>query len=140
MYLLLAIFLCGVELTYEGLKFRGLHKLSASIEWIYRTVVVLLLYGWITSAIPTLWALDHPENFWKLIVGYIFFRFGCFDPLLNIVMCVPLSYVGTTKWWDILLKRFLTWSKMSMGLFLFFRFVLFFWGSMWLLFGNTNRI
>lgn len=142
MYLLLALFLIGFELTYEGLKIRKWHGLSGLFESIYRAVIVLLLYFWITGWLqpPESWLLDYPQNFWKIIVAFVLVRFGIFDPLLNLVMDESINYIGFTKWYDIAIRWFCDKSRMPLSFFLFIRLCCFIAGGLVLLHGNTDKI
>lgn len=140
MYLLLAIVLVGLEASYEGLKYKGYHIFSATIEALYRAIIVVGLFLWITNYILSPWELKYPENFWKIIIAFILFRFGCFDLIINKIMKLKWWFVGTTKVYD----KFITWicSKTRMPI-MFFRYLQLlcgFIGAMILLFGNTNRI
>ena len=87
MYLLLATILLSLEAIFEGFKYDGKHKISGSIEFVLLAINVFLSFAWITGAIkpPLSWAMDYPSDFWKILMGYLFYRFGYFDPLLNII-------------------------------------------------------
>jgi len=140
MYLLLATILIGLELSYEGLKLRGWHKVSGIIEFTFLAFVILIVYFWATGCYPSLWQLDYSDNFWKIIIGYVFFRFGWFSPVLNIVRGKPIAYIGSTKIDDIVLYWIITKLHFAQEHLLFIRFVFFVWGFAWLLCGNTDRI
>jgi hypothetical protein len=42
---------------------------------------------------------------WWAIVAYISFRIFAFDYTYNLVRGLPLAYVGSTSWWDLLLVK-----------------------------------
>ncbi len=42
---------------------------------------------------------------WWGIVVYVSFRIFGFDYIYNIVRGLPLSFVGSTSWWDLLLAK-----------------------------------
>jgi len=141
MYLLLAVILVVLELTYEGLKFKGKTTSSEFLEMLFLGVVYLLSFFWITASVhpPQAWQLDYPHNLWKIGVGVISFRFGCFDTLLNVVRGKKWFYVGTAKVYDRTVQKILN-AGMPIGFFRFIQFLFFIFGSLILLYGNTDKI
>jgi len=140
MYLLLAVILVALEATYEGLKYKGHHIFSATIEGLYRGLIVVGLYLWITNYILSPWELAHPENFWKLIIAFILFRFGSFDLIINKVMGESWSFVGTTKAYDKAIRWFCNKTRIPIPFFRSIQLMLAFIGAMVLIFGNTDKI
>jgi hypothetical protein len=134
--------LCGLELVYEGLKFRGWSKTSGLIESVFLAFTWLMSFFWITQHIlpPQAWVLDYPQNFWILIVAALFVRFGIFDLLLNKVRGKPWTYLGNSKVIDIVITWLLEKTRMPMSFFVFIRLCLFIVGSLLLLNGNTDKI
>jgi len=136
-YLLLAILLVVLEGIYEGLKYRGWHKVSGVIEFIFLAVVTISAYLWVMGIDFPYQGLTIESNWWKILVGYLLFRFGIFDKVLNIAMGVPFDYVGSTKWYD----NIVGWLQMKLGAFFSgIRLCCFIAGTLILFYGNTDRI
>jgi hypothetical protein len=101
MIFLLAIFLILFEAIYEGLKTRGFHIASASVEFVYRAVITIGLILWVSDV--TLFHSDH--LLWKSIGGYILLRFAIFDLIWNISAGQNIFYLGRTKLYDKYLSK-----------------------------------
>jgi hypothetical protein len=140
MYLLLAVILCSLELIYEGLKYKGHHSISGLFEFIYRALIVIGLYALIAGNFVSPWALTYPHNFWIIIVAYCLFRFGCFDPIIALVMGESINYIGTTKWYDKAIRWFVAKTRMGIGHFFFIRLCLFIIGTLILIYANSDKI
>jgi hypothetical protein len=140
MYLLLAVILCGLELIYEGLKYKGHHVVSGMFEFIYRALIVVGLYALIAGNFESPWALAYSGHFWIIIGAFVLFRFGCFDPLIALVMGEPINYIGTTKWYDQVIGWFIKKTRMGTGHFFFIRLCLFIIGVLILIYANSDKI
>ena len=141
-YVILAAVLCLLELTYEGFKYRGLSRLSGLVESVFLLIVIpstILWFLQIDSPFES-FALDRPGNWWKILVGVLLFRFGCFDTLINLVMKQKWYYIGTTKMYDRTIRKILDKTRVSIGLFRFIQLCCFIAGFLILLYGNTDRI
>jgi hypothetical protein len=128
-----ALFLIAFEMCPEGLRLRQYHKIAASIEFIYRAVVTLVLFSWITWNTPA-WFEYNPDNFWMIISGYILLRFALADVVHNISAKLPLFYIGNTKWYDIIWQKFFKWTKFPPEHFLaMIKFICLLIGVTWLI-------
>lgn len=98
MNLLLALSLIGFEIAFEGLKIRKHHVASGIIEFVYRALITLIVFAWFMgySLIP----MAHHDTYLVTILGYLFLRFGMFDPVFNLVIGESINFVGSTKLWD----------------------------------------
>jgi hypothetical protein len=103
MNLILALFLIVGEATFEGLKIRGRHILSASFEFLYLSVITFICFAWVAD-LPNIWdAIYIPM--WKILLGYVFVRFALFDLVYNFVAKQKLNFIGSTKLFDKLLSK-----------------------------------
>lgn len=82
------------------------------------------------------WALQYPNNLYKIICGFIMFRFGVFDPILNISAGEPLNYIGFTKRWDKIIRWVCSKTKFPVEHLLFIRFCIAGCGIGWLITAN----
>ena len=136
MYLLISFYLIFSELFAEAFKLKGKHIASAIIEWFYRAFVTVIVFAYTTETTIGHWQFNNSDNFWKLIIGFLFVRFAIFDPLYNIMIGEKINYVGFTKLWDKLLRIFFKKIRLAPEHFLFIRFIFFVWGVLWLIYNN----
>jgi len=117
MILLTAILLILLEGIYEGLKAGGHHIASASVEFVFLamkyTIILAFMSGRTTPFKYPVIAL------WKIILGYVFLRFGLFDLVWNVSAGQDIFYMGNTKLYDIILSWFVEVGKVAMILVLF---------------------
>jgi len=126
--LILALFLIVCEAVFEGLSIRGKHLASELIELVYRAVLTLVLFAWVTG-IKSIINID--VQFIRVIIGYVFLRFSIFDPIWNLAAGQPINFVGSTKLFDKFLQEIRNlWGMNSVW---FVRFIAGFWGVAWLL-------
>jgi len=126
--ILIALFLIVFEAVYEGLLIRGKHIASELIELVYRAVLTLVLFAWVTG---TKSIINTDVQFIRIIVGYVFLRFSIFDPIWNLAAGQPINFVGSTKLFDKFLQEIRNlWGINSIW---FVRFIAGFWGVAWLL-------
>jgi len=127
MNLLLALFLILTEALYEGFKIRQKHILSATIEFIHRMIIILIAFAWVNGITFQYEVLP----FTRVIIGFIFLRFGIFDVILNLSAGLKLYYIGSTKLFD----KGLQWviSMWGMSPIWLLRFIATFWGISWLI-------
>lgn len=142
MYLLLAVILNSLEAVYEGLKYEGKHIISGSFEFILLCLTGFMCWAWITGAVPppAEWTLAYPTSFWKILAAYIVFRFGYFDPILNLIRGKKITYLGDTKNIDLGIRWLLTKLKIGEDYFMFVRICCFISGGLVLLYGQTDKI
>ena len=119
-YLLLAAFLIIFKAVPDGLMMRRdnlsdvvlvtkkkqrLRYWADSMYFAYHAVISLMLILSLTDYCNfTNWILQYPNHLYKIIVGFLLFRFGIFDPILNLSAGEPLNYVGFTKRWDKIIR------------------------------------
>ena len=133
MYLLAALFLIIFEMVPEGLRLKKHHQVAGVIEFIYRAVVTAIVYLWLAGVTP---ALPH-ESLLKLVLGFVFVRFGLADPVHNLAAGLSINYIGFTKLWDKFWRAFFNLTRIPAETFIFIRFIFFVWGAVWLL--TLNR-
>ena len=147
-YLLLAAFLVIFKAVPDGLMIRKdnyiqtkdrqrLRYAANSMYFIYHAVISLMLILSLTDYCNfTNWILTYPHNLYKVIVGFLFFRFGLFDPILNLSAGEPLNYIGFTKRWDQIIRWLCDKTKCPVEFLLFIRLCAAFCGIAWLITAN----
>ena len=147
-YLLLAAFLIIFKAVPDGLMMRRavmgdskkrqrLQFSADSLYFIYHAVLSLVAIFFVTSYYYVdAWALDYPNNLYKVIVGFLFFRFGCFAPIVNITAGEPINYIGHTKLFDRTIRWLCSKTKFPVEHVLFIMFIFFCWGIGWLITAN----
>ena len=117
MILLTSILLIILEGIYEGLKTRGKHIASASVEFVFLAFVTMVVLAFMSGRVTP---FDYPDiPFWKIMLGYVFLRFGLFDLVWNVSAGQDIFYMGNTKLYDIILSWFVEVGKVAMILVLF---------------------
>jgi hypothetical protein len=137
MYLLLAILLSGLELVYEGLKFKGKTRPSEFIELAFLILVTVLSFFWLAGIdAPEVWKLYNPWDILKVFIGYGLLRFGYFDPLMNLIRGLEWDYTGNKAW-----DQFIRWLQGVIGtnFFGFIRLCSFIVGVLILIFVNNEK-
>jgi len=138
MYLLIAVLLILGKYIPDALYDNGRKTLAGNIRWIYMIVVSMIVFAWFDFAYPE-WLHSRVFDYWKLIVGFFLLWAALGDLTYNLCRKpqLPLFYLGTTKQPDIIIKKFLDWSRIPDEPFLFaFKLIFFIWGSLWLLIQN----
>jgi len=126
--ILIALFLIVFEAVYEGLVVRGKSLASEVVELVYRAVLTLVLFAWVTGAKSI---INIDIQFIRIIVGYVFLRFSIFDVIWNLAAGQPINFIGSTKLFDKFLQKIRNlWGMNSIW---FVRFIAVFWGVAWLL-------
>ena len=143
-YLIVTLLLIGMEMAYEGIKLKGKHIASEWIEFFYLAIIWLVIFFWATDTFqsPLSWKLQDPDHIWKIILAAVFVRFAIGDFLLALFAGIkkPLFFLGSTKSWDLALKKLLDKLRIPVGFLLFIRFCFLLWGTLWLLMANTDKI
>jgi hypothetical protein len=137
MYLLLAILLSGLELLYEGLKYRGKTRLSEFIELAFLILITMLSFFWLAGIDPPdAWSLNNPWDILKVFIGYGLLRFGYFDPVMNKLQGLSWYYIGNKSW-----DQLIDWlqDKIGMNFFMFIRLCSFIAGALVLLLVNNEK-
>lgn len=147
-YLLLAAFLIIFKAVPDGLMMRRdnlpdankkqrLHYWADSMYFTYHAVISLMLILSLTDYYNfTNWTLQYPSNLYKIIVGFLLFRFGIFDPILNLTAGEPINYIGFTKRWDKIIRWICDKTKCPVEFLLFIRLCAAFCGIAWLITAN----
>jgi hypothetical protein len=148
-YLLLAVFLTAFKAIPDGLMMRrngmpaNLLKRERyrywadSLYFIYHAVISLMLILALTDYCRfSSWILQYPSNLYKVIAGFIMFRFGLFDPILNISAGIEINYIGTTKRWDKIIRWICDKTKCPVEYILFIRLCIAGMGIGWLITAN----
>ena len=131
MILLTAILLILLEGIYEGLKTRGKHIASASVEFVFLALVTTLALAFISGRVTP---FDYPDiPFWKIMFGYLFLRIGLFDLVWNLSAGKGIYYIGKTKLYDKFWGWLIDRGKIAMILILFLRFIFVCISIAWLL-------
>jgi len=130
MILLLALFLILFESVPEALALKGHKTIAGTIEFIYRVVVTLILFAWITGV---QWHI-YLGNYYFIIGGYLLLRFAIFDIIYNLIAGLSLTFIGTTKLSDKLWQKFFALTHFPVGLFFgMLKFICFLIGLTWLI-------
>lgn len=147
-YLLLAAFMVIFKAVPDGLMMRRanlsdankkqrLHYWADSMYFAYHAVISLMLILSLTDYCNfSAWILQYPNHLYKIIVGFLLFRFGCFDPILNLSAGEPLNYIGFTKRWDKIIRWLCEKTKCPVEFLLFIRLCAAFCGIAWLITAN----
>ena len=107
---LLLLILVTMDACGDAFRFNGK-------QIIHHIAEITQIAGWIA-----LWAL-FPFD-WHYIIMYLMGRIILFDIVFNLVAGLPLSYVGKSSLYDIILTKFGGWVKQHPGHFVFiFRFM-----------------
>jgi len=131
MILLTAIILILLEGIYEGLKTRGKHIASASVEFVFLALVTSLALAFMSGRVTPFDYLDIP--FWKIMFGYLFLRIGLFDLVWNLSAGKGIYYIGNTKLYDKFWGWLMQKGKVAPVLIWFVKFVLVCISIAWLL-------
>lgn len=131
MIFLIVLFLIIAEAISEALYDKGTKTLSGVFEFILRAATTLVVLFW-------LFGIDSPFGYelslFKLIGGYVLLRFALFDVTYNLVRGLPVFYVGETKLYDKLWRKFFYWSGIDCQHFLaMFKFIALLISVTWLL-------
>lgn len=120
MYLLAALFLIVFEFSSEGFKARKWHIMSEWIEFVYRAVVTVVMFSWITWDVPR-WLHYNPGHIIELLIGFIFLRFGIGDIIWNWCAGKGVTYIGFTKSYDNAVRWLFDKMEIPVGFFLWIR-------------------
>lgn len=151
-YLLLAAFLVVFKAVPDGLMMRRdsivpsdtyaklrqrLHNWADSMYFTFHAVISLMLILSLSDYYNfTNWILQYPSNLYKVIAGFLMFRFGLFDPILNLSAGEPLNYIGFTKRWDRVIRWICDKTKCPVEYLLFIRLCITGMGIGWLITAN----
>jgi hypothetical protein len=114
MILLAALFLILFEAIPEALVLKGHKTVAGVIEFIYRAVVTIILFGWLMG----LCFSHYGYSVYYTIGGYLLLRFALFDVIYNLIAGLPIFYIGCTKLSDKLWQKFFNWSHFPVVAFL----------------------
>lgn len=107
MITLIVLFLITAEAISEALYDNGSKTLSGIFEFILKAVMTFVVLLWI-------YGIDSPFRYelplWQLIGGYLLLRFALFDVAYNLIRGLPVFYIGGTKIYDQLWRKFFGWS------------------------------
>lgn len=120
MYLLIALFLIVLEAVPEGLALGGHKTVAGIIEAIYLAGITLTVFAYWTGQYPkkrdglytpigNMW-MWYNEKFWIYVAGYVLLRFALFDIIHNVSAGLPVFYIGTTKLFDIIMAKLVSWG------------------------------
>ena len=131
MNLLVALFLIIFEAVSEGLYDRQKKTIAGVIEFIYRAVVTLIIFAWLTNY----WNIDTvATDYWITVVGYVMLRFAIFDVIYSLARGnTGIFYIGNTKLYERALVWLLNKGKVSYSLIIFVKFIALVWGISWLM-------
>jgi len=131
MNLLISLFLIIFEAVSEGLYDRQKKTIAGVIEFIYRAVVTLIIFAWLTNY----WHVDtEATDYWVTVVGYVMLRFAIFDVIYSLARGnTGIFYIGNTKLYERALVWLLNKGKVSYSLIIFTKFIALVWGMSWLM-------
>ena len=116
MILLLFLIIISLEAIYEGLDLisknypdRGYKLWSGVFEFVYRVIVMLIIFLWIANYHFS-HIYSYHVSFWHIFGGFILLRFALFDIIYNLIIGEPIFYVGSTKIYDKIWSWFFRWS------------------------------
>jgi hypothetical protein len=107
MNLLIVTLLIILEAGHEGLADRGSKLLGGVIEAFYLLFVTFIIIMWSTGGSWT----GNTVGFVNMGIGYLLLRYALFDIVYNATRGVNIFFIGTTKLYDRLWKRFLDWTR-----------------------------
>jgi hypothetical protein len=107
MNLLIVTLLIALEASHEGFADRGEKLLGGLLEFAYIAFFTTIIILWSTGGS---WA-GNTVGFNNMIIGYLLIRYALFDVIYNAARGVNIFFIGTTKLYDRLWKRFLDWTK-----------------------------
>jgi len=131
MNLLVALFLIIFEAVSEGLYDRQKKTIAGVIEFIYRAVVTLIIFAWLTNY----WHINTTAaDYWVTVVGYVILRFAIFDVIYSLARGnTGIFYIGNTKLYERALVWLIDKGKVSYSLIIFVKFIALVWGISWLM-------
>ena len=109
MTLLIFLILIISEALYEGLYDNGKKALAGVLEFFSKLLTMGMIILWLNGT-------DYEfvrRELWVLIGGYILLRFALFDAVYNLMRDLPVFYVGETKMYDKLWRKFFKWSGIN---------------------------
>lgn len=125
--LLVAFLIICFEAVSEGLIKRFSPAVSAIIfKWWVQWLIAGGLF-----ALWLFYALQSDFILWRLITGFVLFRFFIFDNVFNLSAKLPFDYIGSRKVYDMTLG----WIRDMWGFstVVFLKCIAGFWGVMWLI-------
>lgn len=103
MNLLIALFLILTEAISEGLRNRGRKDIAGVIELLYRAAITLIVFAWFLGNV---FVFEYrTDNYFVTIIGYVLLRFALFDIAYNLTIGEVINHIGTTKFYDKLLRK-----------------------------------
>jgi len=117
MIFLLVTLLFVLEAIYEALYDRNHKTISGYIEFFYKSLVLSGLFLWLYGYSFSFFEIRQ-DNLIMFLVGVILYRYMIFDPIYNLVRGNRLFYIGTTKTYDRLLRKFLKKAKWEPNFFM----------------------
>ena len=136
MILLISLFLIVTKAVIDGLRDGGKKTASGVVEFFYLAIITLITFAWVYSVPNTITIRD---TYLITIIGFLLLRYGIFSPIYNWVSGQELSFIGSTKYFDIFGKLMVSKFHISSSLILFIKAIATFWGTCWLL-GWRNGI
>lgn len=98
-FLILSLFLILCEAISEGFALKGAGEVAGIMEFVYRAMITICLFAWMTGEIKFDREAVKPRLLW-LLAGYVLLRFALFDYVFNLSAGLDLSYIGNTKIYD----------------------------------------
>ena len=131
MNLIASLFLIIFEAVSEGLYDRQKKTIAGVIEFIYRAVVTLIIFAWLTNY----WHIDTATtDYWVTVIGYVMLRFAIFDVIYSLARGnTGIFYIGNTKLYERALVWLIDKGKVSYSLIIFAKFIALVWGISWLM-------
>lgn len=103
MNLLIALFLILFEAISEGLRDKGHKAIAGVIELLYRAAITLVVFAWFLGNV---FVFEYrTDNYFVTIIGYVLLRFALFDIAYNLTIGEAINHIGTTKFYDKLLRK-----------------------------------
>lgn len=112
MIFLLVTLLFVLEAIYEALYDRNHKTISGYIEFFYKSLVLSGLFLWLYGYSFSFFEIRQ-DSITMFLIGVILYRYMIFDPIYNLVRGNRLFYIGTTKTYDRLLRKFLKKAKLE---------------------------
>lgn len=126
-YIVSLILIC-LKATTDGLVLSGNKDIASIVEIVYMSITILCTLAFITK--QNISIIRYNPRFIQIVIGFILLRFALFDIVHNLWAGLDVFYIGNTKVYDILLRRFFEWSGIPSDHFLaMFKLISFLIGS-----------
>jgi hypothetical protein len=110
MILLFTILFNALNALSDGLYDNGKKTFSGIIRFIGLGPVIVLALAELSGLH---WFSVTDKDFISIVISFVLVRYFLFDAIYNLTRGLNIFYIGTTKLYDKLLQKFLSWTGMA---------------------------